>query len=94
MCNDARAFGIEVCDKFISSSGASDSQVYRVEKRRKTPGRVYRLLQRLERIESSLNDISPNVLRAELHEARQELVRILRELPAEDSKELVELINN
>jgi hypothetical protein len=59
MCADARSFGADVCGKFTKAAGASKRQVYRTERRLKTLGRIARVIDRLERLQRQLSDLSP-----------------------------------
>jgi hypothetical protein len=85
MCKDARRFGFNVCQKFQSAAGTSEKQIYRVEKRLKTPGRISRLIRRMERLEENLDKLDHQQVRQELIDAGQQLEIILLDLPVEDT---------
>jgi hypothetical protein len=85
MCKDARRFGFNVCQKFQSAAGTSEQQIYRVEKRLKTPGRISRLIRRMERLEKNLDKLDHQQVRQELIDAGQQLEIILLDLPVEDT---------
>lgn len=42
LCNDAREFAVDVCAPFIQRAGVSRDDVFRFERRLKTPGKLYR----------------------------------------------------
>ena len=43
LCDDAREFAVDVCAPFIKKAGVPKEDVYRFERRLKTPGKLYRL---------------------------------------------------
>ncbi len=43
MCDDAREFAVDVCSPFVKKAGVPNEDVYRFERRLKTPGKLYRL---------------------------------------------------
>jgi len=59
MCEDARSFGFDVCNKAIEISGVSNKQIIRTERRTKVTGKISRLLHDLERLERSIDELSP-----------------------------------
>jgi hypothetical protein len=88
MCKDARRFGFNIYQKFESAAGTSEKQIYRVEKRLKTPGRISRLIRRMERLEKNMDKLDHQQVQRELIGARQQLEVILVDLPAEDANVL------
>lgn len=84
MCEDARDFAVDVCDPFIQRAGVSKEKVYRFERRLKTPGKLYRLSKRLEKLEGSIYDLSPKALQNELARARSDLEAIMSDLSPEE----------
>jgi hypothetical protein len=80
LVNDARTVAEYVITPFLARADASKDQVFRTERRLKTPGRLYRLVRRLERIEMSIDQLSPNDVKAELYQARVELEKIRKDL--------------
>jgi hypothetical protein len=84
LCDDAQEFAVDVCKPFRKKAGATEEQVYRFERRLKTPGKLNRLAKRLQRLENSVNALSPKDLQKELSEANRELSKIIKDLtPAE-----------
>src|SRR5262249_47660412 len=81
-------FGFNICQKFESAAETSQEQIYRVEKRLKTPGRISRLVRRMERLEKNLDKLDHQQVQQELIGARQQLETILLDLPAEDANVL------
>lgn len=73
LCSDAREFAVDVCDPFVSKAGVPAEEVYRFERRLKTPGKLYRLTKRLDKLEKSVDSLSPNAVRRELAGLRAEL---------------------
>lgn len=86
MCDDAREFAVDVCAPFIKKAGVAKEDVYRFERRLKAPGKIYRLSSRLETLERSINDLSPNAIKSELAKARSDLDALANELSDEDMK--------
>jgi hypothetical protein len=80
MVNDARTVAEHVVEAFVKEADANKDQIYRTERRLKTPGRLNRLARRLERIELSVDQLSPNDVKAELYQARIELDNIRNDL--------------
>lgn len=59
LCDNAREFAVDVCNPFIAKAGVSKEEVYRFERRLKTPGRLYRFSKQLRKLEGSVDDLSP-----------------------------------
>lgn len=92
LCNDAQTFAADVCRPFLRKAEASDDQLYRFERRLKTPGKLRRLSRHLERIERQAADLSPNNLAKELAAARNELLQIADDVSAAELKTIGKLI--
>jgi hypothetical protein len=84
LCDEARDYGADVCGKFAHAAGASNKQVFRKERRLKTPGKVLRLMKKLERLEKNFDNLSPNDLKNELKKAREDLDSIADDLTPDD----------
>lgn len=80
LCNDAKEFAVDVCEPFQKKAGATKDQVYRFERRLKTPGKLNRLVRRLAHIESSIEELSPRALKKELAELQGQLALIAEDL--------------
>jgi hypothetical protein len=84
LCDDAQEFAVDVCEPFRKEAGATEEQVYRFERRLKTPGKLNRLAKRLQRLENSVAELSPKDMQKELSEANREFSKIIKDLtPAE-----------
>jgi hypothetical protein len=77
MYEGAQAFGEVVTDHFISDAGASKDQVESVQVHANAPKQLARALERLEKLENSINDMCPKEIQAELHKVRKQLERTL-----------------
>jgi hypothetical protein len=93
MCNEAREYTVDVCGAFKERAGAADTQVYRMERRLKTPGKLYRLLRKLEKLEGSVTELSPKEMRSRLRDAHEELEAILSDLSDEEGAVVVKAVN-
>lgn len=92
MCDDAREFAVDVCGPFVKKAGVPKEDVYRFERRLKTPGKLYRLSKRLEKLEHSVNELSPRDIQKELSSLRAELDAATKDLsPSDKDKILVGL---
>jgi hypothetical protein len=86
MCEDARSFGADVCGKAVKLSGINKKQIYRLEKRTKTVGKLSRLLKDVERLENSTTDLSPAQMQKELGRLNHELQAIAEDLQPEEQQ--------
>lgn len=93
LCDDARDFAVDVCKPFVRKAGVSEEEVYRFERRLKTPGKLYRLNKHLERLQRSVSDLSANALNKELAKARAELRDIEGDLTQADAIQLEKALN-
>jgi hypothetical protein len=84
MCNDAREFAVDVCGPFVNKAHVPKEDVYRFERRLKTPGKLYRLSRRLERLQDSVDELSPSAVRKELASVRADLDAATVDLSAEE----------
>jgi hypothetical protein len=89
MCDDAREFAVDVCNPFVKKAGVPNEDVYRFERRLKTPGRLYRLSKRLEKLEHSVNELSPRAIQKELASLRAELDAATKDLSASDTDKIL-----
>jgi hypothetical protein len=92
MCEDARSFGADVCQKAIDLAGVSDKQVYRVERRTKTVGKLNRFLSDVERLEKSVDDLTPSQMRKELGRLNHELQLIAKDMEPEEQNGLKKVL--
>jgi hypothetical protein len=89
MCNDAREFSVDVCSPFVKRAVVPEEDVYRFERRLKTPGKLYRLSKRLEKLEHSVNELSPRDIQKELARLRAELDAATRDLSESDKNAIL-----
>jgi hypothetical protein len=89
LCNEAREYGADVCDGFVAGAHVNSSRVYRKERRLKTPGRLLRLMNRLEWLEESFDDLSPKKVKEELRRARDNVDLIVDDLANKEEAKLV-----
>jgi hypothetical protein len=80
MCKDAREYSVDVCGAFTTAAQAKRGQVYRVERRLKTPGKINRLLKRIEQLDQVAEKMSADKLQSQLKEVQLELETIQNEL--------------
>jgi hypothetical protein len=93
MYSDARAFGDAVVSKAIEYSGVSDRQVYRTERRTKTVGKLGRFLNDIERLENSVNELSPAQMKRELARLNRELHAVANDLQPKERDSLNEILS-
>lgn len=60
ICEDAKEFAIDVCGPFVKKAGVPKEDVYRFERRLKTPGKLLRISKRLDKLQNSVNELSPS----------------------------------
>jgi hypothetical protein len=89
MCDDAREFAVDVCSPFARKAGVPTEDVYRFERRLKTPGKLYRLSKRLEKLEHSLDGLSIRDIQKELASLRAELDAATKDLSASDRNKIL-----
>ncbi len=82
LVNDAREFGGYINSTFIEKSKAKEEQVFRVERRTKTPGKIARVIKRLDELNET--PAKPEKRRLELAMVRQELEAIERDLQQQE----------
>jgi hypothetical protein len=80
MCKDAREFAYDVCGEVLKLTGASEKQVVKVEKRTMTPGRLSRVIKRLEWLDEAGGTISESQKHQEMQKIVRELELIKRDL--------------
>lgn len=94
LCDQAREFGVDVCEPFVRKAGVPKEDVYRFERRLKTPGKLYRFSKHLEKLQRSVDELSPKTLKEELARLRAELDVIEGDLSVEDRRALERVIRN
>ena len=89
MCSDAKTFAADVCAPFTKKAGVPKEEVYRFERRLKTPGRLYSLSKDLEKLEKSTAELSPRDVQKELARLRGKLDAIAGDLSASEIDSIV-----
>lgn len=84
LCDDAREFAVDVCAPFVKKAGVPKEDVYRFERRLKTPGKLYRISHRLEKLEKSVSELSPAAVQKELAKVRADLDAATTDLSAKE----------
>lgn len=89
LCSDAREFGVNVCEIFAAATKVSDNQIYRIEKRLKTPGKLRRLIFKLEKLDEIAGRISNEQLLRELSEVYRILDSVKSDLTEAEHERLL-----
>jgi hypothetical protein len=84
LCSEAREFGIDVCGAFTQKAGASKRQIYRVEKRLKAPGKINRLIKKLESLDRMANTLSKAEMRRQLDSVKRDLDLLEKDMTSEE----------
>ncbi|QND70755.1 hypothetical protein [Tardiphaga robiniae] len=93
MCADAREFAVDVCGPFSRKAGVELGDIYRFERRLKTPGKLYRIASSLEKLERSVDELSPKAVQKELARLRGELDAAASDLTPRDIENVEKLLN-
>ena len=88
MCKDAREYSVDVCGAFTEAAKVNKGQVYRVERRLKTPGKINRALKKIEQLDKAAESMGIDKLQAQLKDVQDELQEISTELSEEDRKKM------
>ena len=80
LCDDAREFAVDVCVPFIKKAGVPKEDVYRFERRLKTPGKLYRQTKRLDKLEHSIGELSRMDVQQELANMRTDLESVTQDM--------------
>jgi hypothetical protein len=80
LCEDARVYAVDVCGAVKDLAGASERQVYRMERRLKTPGKINRLIERMEHLNEIADHLSAKEMNRQLEEIGREIEAIRRDL--------------
>src|SRR5262249_10110630 len=91
LCKSAKLFGDYVCSSFIKEADVKPEQVERVERRLKTPGRLRRILKRMEWLDMNATRMSREELQSELHKTRLQLERAMQDLDEAEQEILKDL---
>ena len=85
---DAKMVSEWIANKFISDAKPKDSQIFRVERRTKTPGKILRLSRRLEELNELLPHLSKRVRGQQLEAIQRQFDQIKKDLSEEEAKRL------
>jgi hypothetical protein len=88
LCQDAREFAVVVLAPFTKKAGVVPSEIYRFERRLKTPGKLYRIVKTIEKLERSVDELSPKDVRKELARLRGELDSVAEDLTQSELQEV------
>jgi hypothetical protein len=91
LCKSANLFGDYVCSAFIKEAEAKPEQVERVERRLKTPGKLRRVLTRMEWLDMNATRMSKEELENELHRTKLQLESAMKDLDEGERKALENL---
>jgi hypothetical protein len=92
LCKDAREFGSDICDYAINQSKANSRQIYRTERRLKTPGKMKRLISRIEKIEKITKPLESTSIQNEIDHIKIDINRIMDDLSQNERELLGEII--
>jgi hypothetical protein len=87
MYEGAQAFAEAVTDHFISDAGANKNQVESAQVRANAPKQLVSALQRIEKLENNISNMSPKEMQAELHKVRKQLERALPGVPRQEKSQ-------
>jgi hypothetical protein len=90
LVEDARTYGTLLLDKFIPTSGAAPEQIYRTERRSMTPGKIHRVIVRLEDLQQHLPQLSKEEASRRLDAIKGDLLRLQYDL---DNNEISAMLN-
>lgn len=88
LCNDARKFGVDVCGEFTHAAGASDNQIYRTEKRLKAPGKIMRIIKKVETVDQMAGKLHERELKRQLDSIERDLKALERDMSPEEMRNL------
>jgi hypothetical protein len=91
-CEEAREFEVDVCDPFVKKAGVPKEDVFGFERRLKTPGKRYRLSKRLDKLEHSVDELSPRDVKKELERFRAELDVATKDMSASDKDKVLSVL--
>jgi hypothetical protein len=93
MCKDAREYSVDVCGAFTDAAKANKGQIYRVERRLKTPSKINRVLKKIEQLDKAAETMGTDKLQDQLKDVQEELQAIQSELSEEDRKKMRQALN-
>jgi len=91
LCKSANLFGDYVCSAFIKEAKAKPEQVERMERRLKTPGKLRRVLRRMEWLDMNATRMSKEELESELRKTKLQLEKAMKDLDEGEQKALENL---
>jgi hypothetical protein len=84
MCKDAREYAYDVCGEVIKITGASKNEIVSVQRRPMTPGRLSRVIERLERLDAAGGTLNERQRHQEMQKILQMLEAIKSGLTAKE----------
>ena len=85
LCEDAEKYSNKFADKFLHASGISEDHVVKHNTSAKTPGKINRLLNRLEK---TAGKPTSSIIGSELSKAKKDLDSIERDITASEAEHL------
>jgi hypothetical protein len=84
ICNAAQQYGTNVCGLTVKEAEVKPKQVYRTERRLKTPGKLNRVLDDLEKLNDAAQTLPHSEVVKEISRIRHQLERVEADLSAEE----------
>ncbi|MEL3889480.1 hypothetical protein V6B08_04365 [Ferrovibrio sp. MS7] len=92
LVKDAREFSDSILDDFLPEINATPPQIYRTERRLKTPGKIHRIINRVEKLKDRMGGMNSQDVEIELNKILGELYKIQKDLSEEEIKFLLSSI--
>jgi len=86
--HDAKVFSEWISKTFIEEAKPRESQIFRVERRTKTPGKILRLSKRLEELNEVLPRLSKSVREQQLEVVQRQFDEIKKDLTEDEATKL------
>jgi hypothetical protein len=93
LVQDARYVSGLVIDGLKKIAQPTAKQVYHAERRTKTPGKVYRIAQRLEKLDSGADQLNRKAIQQELADIADELDKVRRDLTPVERKAIAQSLH-
>jgi hypothetical protein len=92
LVQDAQTFGSAVIEESLEVANAASRQVFRVERRTKTPGKILRLLRRREWLHAHRSQLAPDAIAYELKAIAAFESQVLADLQPEERRVFEKII--
>lgn len=93
ICNTAQQYGAQVCGATINEAEAKPKQVFRTERRLKTPGKLYRVMNELEKLDDMAINMPKSQVIEQVARIRWELARVEADLTTEERERLLKVLH-